>query len=211
MRSSFYGVIAILLMVTCISFAVPEPSVVPGPSQWTLETKFTNPEQIVFGYNQDNKPIRYWYVIITLTNNTDKDVDFYPRSELVTDTFQIIPAGKGVGTKVFEQIKQRHKSQYPFLELFGKTDNKFLQGQDNTKDIAIIWSDFDNKANAISIFITGLSNETAVVEHPIEKENDEPKRVYLRKTLEIQYEVKGTPELANGVALEYKNKSWVMR
>ena len=212
MRSYFYGIIAILLMVTGVSFAVPEPAIVPNQSQWTLDTKFTHPEQMIVGYTSDNKPIRYWYIIVTITNNTRQDVDFYPRCELVTDTFQVIPAGKSVGTIVFDKIKQRHKNQYPFLELLDTSGDKFLQGEDNTRDIAIIWPDFDHNANNISIFITGLSNEIFVLKHPVKKQqNSEPKNVYLRKTLEIQYEVQGTPALVNGATLEYKSKSWVMR
>ena len=212
MKSSFYGIIVFSLIFTCISIGAPEPAMIPRPSQWTLDCTFTHPEQIVLRRAEDNKPIRFWYIIITLTNNTGQDIDFYPKCELITDTFQSIPAGKGVGSIVFERIKQRHKKNYPFLELLGKTDNKILQGRDNTKDIAIIWPDFDAQANNISIFIGGLSNELAVVKHPVTKNQDnEPIEIYLRKTLNLKYNITGNSASSSGANLEYKNKSWLMR
>ena len=212
MRSSFYGILIVFLLFASISLAAPEPAVVQGPGLWTLNTKFTNPQSIVLIRSEDNKPVRFWYMIITITNNSGQDVDFYPKCELVTDTFQILPAGKGIGTAVFERIKERHKAAYPFLELLGKADNKILQGEDNTRDIAIIWPDFDNAANNINIYITGLSNETAVVEYPLLATQGGSNNVYLRKTLELKYNIRGSLALSSsGVSLDYKGKSWIMR
>ena len=212
MKSSFYGILTIFLLFTCISMSAPEPAVVQGPGQWTLNTLFMHPQQIVLMRAEDNKPVRFWYMIITITNNSGQDVDFYPKCDMVTDTFQINPAGQGVGTAVFDRIKDRYKNKYPFLELLGKTDNKMLQGQDNTKDIAVIWPDFDKDAKNINIFITGLSNETAEVEYPkTSEQNNQSGKVYLRKTLEIKYSVRGDPASLAGASLEYKDKLWVMR
>ncbi|MHC4144677.1 MAG: hypothetical protein ACYSUD_07860 [Planctomycetota bacterium] len=79
-----------------MSFAAPEPAIVPAPGQWTVNIEFTHPQQIVFGRSSDNQPARFWYTIITLTNNTGYDVDFYPKCDLMTDNFQITTAGKFV-------------------------------------------------------------------------------------------------------------------
>jgi hypothetical protein len=113
---------------------------------------------------------------------------------------------------VFEQIKKRHKSSYPLMELLERSGNKILQGEDNAKDLAIIWPDFDPKAKNIKIFIGGLSNEIAVIQHPIEKdENGQPKKVFLRKTLELDYDIGGDPAFRSDAKLEFKDKSWIMR
>lgn len=212
MKRVFCGLFGIVAIAVCVCSAAPEPAIVPAAGQWTVDTEFTHPQQIVLRRGSDNQTIRFWYVILTLTNNTDADVDFYPKCDLMTDTFQITPAGRSVPTAVFEQISKRHKSRYPFLEPLDKSGNKILQGEDNTKDIAIIWPDFDAKANNIGLFITGLSNETAVVEHPIQKdEAGRPVRVFLRKTLEINYALRSDPALRSNVNLDYKGKRWVMR
>lgn len=214
MKRVFCGLFGIWAIVASTGQAAPEPAIVPAPGQWTVDTEFTHPQQIVLRRGSDKQTVRFWYVIVTLTNNTGSDIDFYPQCDLMTDTFQIIPAGRSVPTAVFEQISKRHKSRYPFLEPLDKTGNKILQGEDNTKDIAIIWPDFDLKASNIGLFITGLSNETAVVKHPVIKdETGQPVIVFLRKTLEINYALRGVgdPVLRSNVNMDYKGKRWVMR
>ncbi len=214
MRSFIYGTLFALVLLACFCLAeVPEPAIVQGPGEWTAETRFTHPQQIMLeGGLPDSRPMRFWYIILTVTNKTKRDVDFFTNCELMTDTFQIIHSGKDMPSVVFENIKRRHQSSYPFIELLQETSSKLLEGEDNAKDLAIIWPDFDAKAKSIKIFITGLSNETAVVYHPIEKDElGRPKRVYLRKTLELDYDLGGDPAFRSDVRLDYKGKRWIMR
>lgn len=212
MKRFLYGIFGIWVLVTSICGAAPEPAIIPAPGQWTVDVEFTHPQQIVLQRTSDNQPVRFWYVILTLTNNTGKDVGFYPKCDLMTDTFQIVPAGKFVSPVVFERIRKRHAKRYPFLELLDKTSNKILQGEDNTKDIAIIWPEFDMQANHLKIFITGLSNETAEVNHPVAKDNQgNTVKVYLRKTLELSYNLKGDSSLKSSIRLTPVEKRWIMR
>ncbi|MHC4688747.1 MAG: hypothetical protein ACYS5F_03765 [Planctomycetota bacterium] len=177
-----------------------------------MEAEFQHLQQISVKLVNQEKPRRYWYMILKIMNNTGRDVDYYPECELMTDTFQITPAGKNVPFAVFERIKERYSGQYPFLEYVDKTSDKVLQGDDNSKDIVIIWEDFDNKAKAVSLFIAGLSNESVCINHPtLKDENGEPVMVYLRKTLELDYNVSGAPELREKAKVSYKGKNWVMR
>jgi len=177
-----------------------------------VDVTFEHPQQIRLQLSGDNKPRRFWYTIITLTNNTNQDVDFYPRCELMTDTFQIIPAGSSTSAAVFEPIKKRHQSKYLFLESLERCGNRILQGEDNTKDIAVIWPDFDAKAKGIKLFIAGLSNETVAIDHPVVKdEAGKPSQVFLRKTLELSYSLAGDAALRSGTNLTYKGKRWIMR
>ena len=76
----------------------------------------------------------------------------------------------------------------------------------------MIWRDFDSQATGFKIFVTGLSNETAVVDHPVAvDETGAPLQVFLRKTLELDYALRGDPTLRNSVEVVYKDKAWVMR
>jgi hypothetical protein len=212
MKRVIYGLLVVCALTACLSTAAPEPSIIQGPTQWTVDTEFTNPQKIFIRRTSDNRPIIFWYIIITLTNKTGDDIGFYPKCDLMTDTFQLIPEGRDVIPAVFEQIKQRHKSRYPFLESLGQTDNKLLEGEDNTRDIAVIWPDFDENARNITLFITGLSNETAVVNHPVAKdENGQPQKVFLRKTLGLKYAVKNDPASRDGANLSFEGKRWIMR
>jgi len=210
MRVLACGLFAVL--VATVVQAAPEPAVVPAPGQWTVDARFTHPQQIVLRMGPQREPVCFWYVLLTITNNTGRDIDFYPRCDLMTDTFHIYPAGRGVTPAVFAAIKQRHQSQYPFLERLELAGSKILQGQDNAKDLAIIWPDFDPKAKSFKIFISGLSNETVVIDHPVAKDKDgKPLKVFLRKTLQLDYAIKGDPALRSQIELTFKGKRWIMR
>ncbi len=191
----------------------PEPAVVQAPNQWTLDVVYDQPRQITLKLPGEKEPKRFWYIILTLTNNISlTDAAFYPSCELMTDTFQIVAAGKGVRGEVFRQIKLKHQGGYPFLERLDYVDNKILQGADNAVDVAIIWSDFDAKAKEVTLFIAGMSNETKAINHPAKKDaKGNPEKVYLRKTLALKYTIGGDPKLRASAALRFKQKSWVMR
>ena len=77
----------------------------------------------------------------------------------------------------------------------------------------IIWQDFDTQALGFKVFITGLSNETAVVPHPVavDQATGRPVPVYLRKTLELSYGLRGDPTLRASVEVASKGQGWVMR
>ncbi|GAG97266.1 unnamed protein product, partial [marine sediment metagenome] len=74
------------------------------------------------------------------------------------------------------------------------------------------WPDFDAQAQGIKVFITGLSNETAAIDHPIAKDKmGKPAKVFLRKTLELSYKLRGDTALRPDVKVSYKGKRWIMR
>jgi len=199
------------IFIASAAFAAPEPALVQQRGSWTLDVTYEHPQLITVA-TPSEKARNYWYIILTLTNNTGKDIEFFPECELYTDTFELIQAGKGVPQDVFAKIKARHGIKYPLLESFEFVDRKILEGSDNSKDIAIIWSDFDPKAKNISFFISGLSNELAVVELPVTDNQDcLPKKVYLTKTLELSYSTPGELDKAPKSSLIFKEKKWVMR
>jgi len=191
----------------------PEPAIVQSPSQWTLNVVYDQPQQITVRLPGEKDPKRFWYIILTLTNeSTLTDAPFYPYCQLMTDTFQIVTAGKGVRKEVFDLIKIKHQGSYPFLERLDYVANKVLQGADNAVDIAVIWPDFDPQAKEVTLFIAGLSNETSAIHHPAKKdENGNPEMVYLRKTLALKYGIGGDPRLRDAAGLRLMDQTWVMR
>ncbi len=209
-RQLLYGTI-LASVVAGLCVAAPRPAIVQRPGQWTMEVKYEQPQQMVMpGPGGES---RFWYMIVTVTNRTGQDADFYPKCDLLTDTFQIVPAGRGVTPAVFQAIKERHQGQYPFLESLQRVGNRVLEGEDNAKDIAIIWQDFDTQALGFKVFISGLSNETAVIPHPVavDAATRRPVPVYLRKTLELSYALRGDPALRSSVEVVPKDHGWVMR
>jgi len=201
--------VIIATFLSCLAVAVPEPAIVQKPGDWTLDVRFENPQQMVLpGAVQE----RFWYIIFSLTNKSGKDVDFYPQCDLLTDTLQLVPAVKGTSAVLFEKIKARHQGRYPFLELLENAGDKILQGEDNAKDIVVIWPDFDPNAKSVSFFISGLSNETIAIDSPTEKDQDgKPAKVYLRKTLQLTCSIAGDPKFRSDQKLKFESKRWVMR
>lgn len=214
MRNALSGILSVLAVTACAAAAAaPEPAIVPAPGEWTVEVAFEGPQQISIRQGgEHSRPQRFWYVIVTLTNNTGRDVEFYPKCELMTDTFELLDAVNGASPVLIGRMKARHQQKYPFLEPLETVGNKILEGEDNAKEVAVIFADFDPRAKGVKIFITGLSNETAVVEHPVEKDaNGEPVKVYLRKTLELSYKLGGDASFRAEQKLEFGGRRWVMR
>jgi len=201
----------VIFAVACTAFSYPEPSLAARPGIWTLKTEILQPQQITI--NIPGKGIeRFWYTILTVTNTDDQDARFFPKCQLMTDTFQITLAGEGTTSFVFDQLKTRYQGQYPFLESLDRFDRRVLEGSDNTRDIAIIWPDFDPQAKNIKLFIAGLSNEIVRVQHPAKTDDaGKPQEILLQKTLELEYSIGGDPARRAEASLVYKSKQWIMR
>jgi hypothetical protein len=209
MKKTMISCLISIIIFSSLAFTAPEPSIVDKPGDWTLNARYEQPRQIVLD-GTPNK--RFWYIILTLTNKSGKDVAFYPECTLVTDTLATVPAEKGVSAVLFDRLKIRHNSKYPLLELLENAGNKILQGADNAKDIVIIWPDFDPKAKSVDIFIAGLSNQTVAVDHPTKKDADgQPVKIFLRKTLQLTYAISGDPAFRSDQKLKFVGKCWVMR
>ena len=208
-------VLTMTLAITAICYAYPKPAVVPAASNWNIDVEYSKPFQMSTALPGDRYGAprrRFWYMIVTVTNNTGRDVPFYPACNLVTDTFKIIPAGKGTMKIVFDKIKRLQQGRYPFLEQLEHVGNRLLQGEDNAKDIAVIWSDFDVAAKEVGICIAGLSNETVAIDHPIKKDkNGKPEKVLLRKTLQLSYSIGGAKKFRSQSELKFKSKNWILR
>jgi hypothetical protein len=205
-----YGTILTVVLVG-LGMAAPKPAILQRPGQWTIEVKFEHPQQIVVPWGGDAQS-RFWYMILTVTNRTGRDVEFYPKCDLMTDTFQVLPAGQGVPPIVTQQIQQLYGATYPFLEPVDKVDNRVLQGEDNAKEIIVAWRDFDPQAASFKVFVGGLSNETAIVPHPVAVDQSGQRvQVFLRKTLELSYLLHGDPAIRAAVETVYNGQTWIMR
>ena len=206
MRSIIFTLGAISILATS-AISAPEPAIIQGPGQWTADVKFEPLRQLVYQPTETAKPRRFWYTILTIENRTGQDIGFFSKCDLMTDTFQVLPAGKLVPAVVFEHIKKRHARRYPLLQYLPKVKSKILQGEDNAVDVAIIWSDIKPQSKNVKLFITGLSNETAAVDVP----GAEGAMIFLRKTLELSFQLKGESVWRSDSDIVYKGKRWVMR
>ncbi len=206
-RSKALLVVCCLMLLTGICSAYPKPAAVPAIGDWTLDVVYEHPRQITVKLPGEDQPKRFWYVILSLTNNSPlSEVPFYPASNIVTDNFKTVEAGKGVRQGVFELIKKRHQGKYPFITSLDKMDKKILHGQDNSVDVVVIFPDFDAKAKNVTFMLSGLSNETIAINHPIKAD-----KIFLRKTLALKYASGGDETLRAASQLAFNKKTWVLR
>jgi len=184
-----------------------QPSEVPV--SWNLTFDFYDIQRIELTLPGQTQPRIFWYMLYTVQNDTGQDVDFYPSFELVTDTAKVYPSDVSVSPLVFQAIKRRHRATHPFLLDSVQIVGKLLQGEDNAKEGVAIWPQFDPQANRVTIYVSGLSGETRIVENPAYdptrpetellklpdgpriEQTVNPRYFVLRKTLAIRYSLPG--------------------
>jgi len=202
----------IWLCTTYLCLAAPQPATVQGPNQWTAHVRFEPLQEMTLSTQLQVEPSRFWYTILSIENGTSLDIDYYPQADLLTDTLQLVPAGKAVPPEVFPLIKARHTRSFPFLEDLPIIGTKILQGHDHARDFLVIWPDFDLKTHAVSLFFTGLSNETAAIDHPIAREQTgRPAKVFLKKTLQLDFSLLGASNLRKDEDVQFIDRHWIMR
>ena len=178
----------------------------PGASArgWQLDFKYGPMRQIRLVLPGKSRAETFWYLTYTVTNNTGRDVDFYPRSYIFTDTGQLIEAVQGVDALTYPVIAKLLGRELLEEELFVR--GRILQGEENARESVIIWRDFDPKAVAFKVFISGLSGETALVTDPMSG-----KKFSLVKTLQLSYGLGGNRYISAELSAELKDRDWIMR
>lgn len=192
--------------------AIPQPDLLLPAGTWQVDFEvLAQPESLTLQLPGWPAPRTYWYIVYRVTNPTATEVEFYPYFELFTDTFRTVPAGVGAEEAVFEAIRQKYRDSYPLLEPPSLVSGELLVGQDNARDSVAIFPQFDPRANAVSLFVSGLSNETARVISPVVSQDGTAKEYLLRKTLVLQYQVPGDPRNLENRAMIYRGLDWLMR
>jgi len=200
--------------ITASLWAYPKPSLIPAEGIWQLDCQLhCAPRQIMVTLPGETKPRRFWYLLYTVTNNTGRDVDFYPKFELMTNTFKLQKAGFKARRCVFEAVRARYNDTIPLLESEEMVTGRILQGQDNARDSVTIFEDFDHLATSVRIFAEGFSNETVKIDYPnkIDKKSTKPKQFLLRKSLMLEYQVPGDKFSPANKVMLYRGRAWIMR
>ena len=146
----------------------------------------------------------FWYLSYTVTNNTGRDVSFYPRCFLFTDTGQLIQAMKDVDALAYPDITRLLGRQLLEEELFVR--GRLLQGEENARESVIIIKDFDPKVASFKLFIAGISGEQVQVTDPMSG-----KKYPLDKTLQLTYGLGGERAGNMEMTAQLKDEDWIMR
>ena len=173
----------IATLITCLLLALPAESVpTPGAFSKTPELDFTPGPLRIYRSAADGK--WYWYMTYEIENGTGADQIWVPSMVVYTDRGEILECGKSVPSSVTDEILERLGD--PLLEPQYKIIGELKQGRGNARKGLSIWPANRTDVNEISMFVSGLSSETAAVTHPIT--GDE---VVLRKSLKRDYLIPG--------------------
>jgi hypothetical protein len=196
--------------------AFPKPSVFPV--SWQLKFEHSMPKRIVVKSPNDPNPQAYWYVTFTVKNLTEEEQRFLPVFELVTNDGKVVRSDKSIPTNVFDEIKKREHNK--LLESLERVTGRILIGEDQARDSVAIWPEPSTRMGTFQVFVGGLSGETITLKNGEEfkvtdwtkvTEEDKKGLTFLRKTLQLTYQIPGDeirPEEDQVIA---KGEEWVMR
>ncbi|MEM6334255.1 MAG: hypothetical protein AAF823_13035 [Planctomycetota bacterium] len=140
---------------------------------------FASPRTISASWNLDFRPqlprpiavpdlagvVRwYWYVPYTVTNNSGSEQLYVPETTIFTDSGSVIPANNNVPPPVFAAIKTQLGND--LLESPTQVLGEILQGPDHARESVIVWPHFEQDVDRFTLFVAGLSGETATVPVP---------------------------------------------
>ena len=197
-----------LLVLTVVAFLpgqsradYPKPS--PYPKTWQLDFDHSIPKRVVVQTADSNIPKAYWYMTYTVTNNTDKEQLFLPAFEMLTEDGRVIRNDFKIPGSVFDAIKKREGDR--FLEPAALVGGEIRLGPSQAKDGVAIWPEPMARMGRFSIFVSGLSGETATVKGPGDKD------VILRKTLQLNFLIRGDDVYPGEDEVNENPSEWVMR
>ena len=216
MKSIKYILISAVVLgsMTGVLRAVPKPKV--NSQSWQLKFDYHDLQRIKVVLPGDSTPTTFWYLLYTVTNESGREIDFYPSFELVTESLEVITGGENISPTVYDAIKARYKKTYPFLCDATQVSGKLLQGTDNCRTSAVVFRDFSAEANSLTVYVAGLSGEVVQVSNPKFDSkkvagNDNKPFFALRKTLAISYDVPGDSKTREEAVAIRQSQEWVMR
>ena len=179
----------------------PKPSLYP--ISWELLFTHSAPKRVVVTVPGQNASQAYWYMTYTVTNPSDREITFLPVFELLTQDGQVIRSDKGIPGQVLQTIRARENN--PRLMSQAQIGGTLRIGEDQAKEGVAIWEELPGRTGQFSIFVQGLSGESAKVKGPGDK------TFTLRKTLQLNYLIRGDEVYPGEDQVNENPAKWVMR
>jgi len=204
---AMFGIARIVAPAALVASAVilggmaPEPD--PVPRRWQLDVTLGPVRQASFEI-EGQGPRVFVYMTYKVSNNSGQDLLFAPSFELVMGNGQAVRSGRGVPADITKKLIE--KCQNNFLQDQIAVIGNLMQGPENAKEGLVAWPLEDFSPTKIAIYAAGFSGETTTITPPGSTE-----KTLLRKTLSVNYVVKGELSKRGDQPLEVEEQRWVMR
>ena len=191
---------ASLAVVAAAGTALAHPTPSPGSPRWELVFE---PGDLRL-YVDPVADQAFWYLTYEVTNRTGRERVWAPSFILFTDAGEIVASGRGVSTRVAMDIHELLGNE--LLENQNEIIGEIFHGREHAKEGLVIWRADELDVTEVSVFVAGISGETATINNPITGEI-----VVLRKTLQRDYIVPGDVLARGSRPVEPVRHRWVMR
>jgi hypothetical protein len=178
--------------------AYPKPA--PVPARWELTFEPGDLRLYVDEYTGE----AYWFFTYKIINRTGAQRIWAPTFVLYNDQGEIMTSGRDVPAKVTQDLLDLLDND--FMESQSRLIGEIREGAEFAKEGIVIWPVNEFDVNEITIFIAGLSGETARVTNPRTGEE-----IILRKTLERNYLVRGNALARGTKPVEFVSQRWILR
>jgi hypothetical protein len=189
-----------LLLSAMLSAAIAYPKPAAVPYRWELDFEPGSLRLFVDPVSGES----YWYFTYVVTNRTGRDQIWAPSFVLYTDQGEILTSGMDVPTFIENAVRDMLGN--PLLEMQNEIIGDLYQGREHAKDGLVVWRAPSTDVNELSLFVSGISGETARVENPISGEE-----LILRKTLQRDYLIRGDAAARGSDPVEMIDERWVLR
>ena len=187
----------------------PEPN--RYPLSWELKFQSDLPRRIAVEVPGERLPKPYWYITYKVMNLTDRERMFLPVFEILTEDGRVLRSDRSIPPAAFDAIKARVGN--PILQSASQIAGPLLVGEDQVKYGVAIWEEPAPRVPGFTVFVAGLSGETATPTGPDGKAilDKDGQPVVLRKSLVLQYTTRGDEFYAGEDKIERTKRVWVMR
>jgi hypothetical protein len=179
----------------------PEPD--PVPRRWQLEIEPGPLRMATFNLGEQG-PRRFFYMTYRVINNSGQELLFAPAFDLADGEGEVIRSGRDVPGAVTSALLEQARN--PFIQDQISIIGEIRQGAENAKDGLVVWPAATLRPQEITVYIGGLSGETATVTSP-----DGKSRFVLRKTLKLDYASPGDLTAQGADAFTVQSRAWIMR
>lgn len=186
------------LLLGCLAWAFPEPALVPY--RWELDFQ---PGHLRL-YVDPVDDTAWWYFTYKVVNETGDDQLWAPSFVLFTDAGEILTSGRDVPTGIEEDICSLIGND--LMETQNEVIGEIFQGLEHAREGVVVWPARETDVNELSLFVAGISGETARISNPVTGED-----LILRKTLQRDYLIRGKAITRGSEPVELLEERWILR